>query len=488
MPESALHMPDMRPAYPELALYIDGRWTRGTGGRAIAVVDPGTEQALAELPAASEADVEAAIGAAERAFPAWRDMAPARRGAILLKAAALLRQRMDEISAVMAMELGKPVADGPAEIERAAGLLEWHAAEGLRAYGRVIPAQAGLRQTVLRRPIGPVAAFTPWNGPGASPARKISAALAAGCTVVIKPAEETPATALLIVRCFEEAGVPPGVVNMVFGEPAMISRALISSPAIRLVTFTGSVPVGRLLAELAGRHLKPLILELGGHSPVIVCADADPARAAALAAKSKYRNGGQICVSPTRFFVHDDVYRAFADAFVAQAEAIRVGSALSPDTQMGPLANGRRRGAIEALIANARDAGATIATGARRIGERGFFYAPTVLTDVPEAAEVLRSEPFGPLAILRRFADLDEACRRANDTAYGLAAYAFTDSARAANLIAERVDAGILSINHFGGASPEVPFGGVKDSGYGREGGAECFDGYLVSKLVSHLA
>lgn len=473
--------------YPELGLFIDGQWTSGTGTHRLPVVDPGTEAVLGELPAASAGDVERAVTAAEKAFPDWRDVAPARRADILLRAARLIRERVEEISTVMALELGKPVSDGPLEIERAASLLEWHAAEGLRAYGRIVPGAPGLRQMVLRRPVGPVAAFTPWNGPGASPARKISAALAAGCTVVVKPAEETPGTAVLLLRCFEEAGVPEGVINMVFGDPVVISRTLIAAPAIRLITFTGSVPVGRKLAELAGRHLKPLILELGGHSPVIVCSDADPERVARLTVRGKYRNGGQICISPTRFFVHEDIHARFVEVFAAEAASLRVGSALDPETQMGPLANPRRREATEALVADAEHRGATVAAGGRRIGERGYFYAPTVLTGVPDEAQVMRTEPFGPIAVIRPFTDVANACVKANDTPFGLAAYAFTDSARNAALIAERIDAGILSINHLGGASPEVPFGGVKDSGYGREGGAECFDGYLVSKVVSHL-
>ena len=474
--------------YPELRLFIDGEWTVGTGTGRLPVIDPGTEEVIGELPVAAAGDVERAIVAAERTFADWRDVAPAKRADILLRAARLLRERVQEISTVMALELGKPVSDGPLEIERAASLLEWHAAEGQRAYGRIVPGAPGLRQMVLRRPVGPVAAFTPWNGPGASPARKISAALAAGCTVVVKPAEETPGTAVLLLRCFEEAGVPAGVINMVFGDPEAISRMLIASPAIRLITFTGSVPVGRKLAEFAGRYLKPLILELGGHSPVIVCGDADPERTARLTVRGKYRNGGQICISPTRFFVHEDIHARFVEVFAAEAAGLRVGSALDPATQMGPLANPRRREATEALVADAERRGATVAAGGRRMGDKGYFYAPTVLTGVPEEAQVMRTEPFGPIAVLRPFADLADVCARANDTPYGLAAYAFTDSASNAALIAERVDAGILSINHLGGASPEVPFGGVKDSGYGREGGAECFDGYLVSKVVSHLA
>ncbi len=486
MSEAAIAELAVASLYPSLRLFIGGEWVSGGGRRSVPVVNPATEEVLGRLPVATAADIERAIDAAAGAFPRWRDLAPARRAAILLEAARLIRQRTVELSTVMALELGKPVSEGPLEVERAAALLEWHANEGLRAYGRVVPGEAGLRQTVLRVPIGPVAAFTPWNGPAASPARKISAALAAGCTIVIKPAEETPATAILLLECFAEAGVPSGVVNLLFGDPDEISGALIASPAMRLVTFTGSVPVGRKLAERAGRHLKPSILELGGHAPAIVCADADPAAVVPLLARGKFRNGGQICISPTRVFVHESVHDAFVGRFAAAAKAISVGDPLDPGTHMGPLANRRRREAIEALVADAIDRGGRLAAGGHRVGSRGWFYAPTVLADVPPNASVMQTEPFGPLAVIVRFSDIEEACARANETPHGLAAYAFTDSARSAALIAERVEAGVLSINHLGGASPEIPFGGVKNSGYGREGGAECFDGYLVPRVISH--
>lgn len=477
----------MTHAYPDLNLLIDGSWRAGAGGDTQPVINPATEEVLGQLPVAGAADVDAAIAAASAAFGPWSATAPAHRAALLGRAAALIRARQAEFSMLMALEMGKPVSDGPLETERAAQLLEWHAAEAVRAYGRIIPAAPGLRQSVIRVPVGPIAAFTPWNGPLASPARKTSAAIAAGCTVVLKAAEESPATAILLARCYEEAGLPPGVLNLVFGNPAETSRRLIASGRIRMATFTGSIPVGRTLGELAGRHLKPAILELGGHSPVVVCRDADPVRVARLAARAKFRNSGQICISPTRFYVHDAIYAPFEAAFAAEAAAIRVGNGLDRATQMGPLASARRRDAVEALVDDTVASGARRVTGGRRLENKGFFYAPTVLGDVGDSARAMQEEPFGPVALLTRFGDLDEVCRRANATDFGLAAYAFTHSADAAAVLADRLDCGIMSINFFGGPAPELPFGGVRDSGFGREGGAECFDGYMVPKLIAHM-
>jgi succinate-semialdehyde dehydrogenase / glutarate-semialdehyde dehydrogenase len=479
-------MLDVTQSYRNLSLLIDGTWTNGSGEHTIPVHNPATGARLGQLPSASSEDVQRAIDAAHRAFPGWRNTAPRTRAAFLRHAAALVRREAESLSRLMALELGKPLLDGPAEVERAAQHLEWHAEQSLRTLGEIIPGPSSTTQATLRTPVGPVAAFTPWNGPGASPARKIAAALAAGCTIVIKPAEETPATAIAIAACLQEAGLPAGVLNVVFGDPPAISEALLSSPKIRMMTFTGSVPVGRSLASLAGRFIKPCILELGGHSPVIVCADANPESVARQSVVAKFRNSGQICISPTRFLVHESIYEAFIEHLVAATSALQVGDPLSPETQMGPLIHERRLDAVHDLVRDALKEGATLRAGGKRIGNVGSFYAPTVLTDVPPGARILREEPFGPVAIVQRFSDLREACDAANATDFGLAAYAFTGSAADVSVITEVVETGILSINHFGGASPEVPFGGVKDSGYGREGGTHCFDGYLVSKSVSH--
>ena len=471
--------------YPRLELLIDGAWTAASDGATRPVIDPSTEAVIGLLPVATMADVDRAVEAAARAFKPWRRAGPEARAAVILKAAALVRERIEPIARTITLELGKPHAESRIEVERVAVVFEWHAAEALRAYGRVVPAAAGIQHQVIREPVGVVAAFTPWNGPVASPGRKMTAALAAGCTVVIKPAEETPGSALLLARCLTDAGLPPGALNMVFGDPGAISERLIAAPAVRAFTFTGSVPIGRHLATLAAQHLKPAILELGGHTPVIVCADADPVRAATLCAKTKFRNAGQICMAPTRFYVHERIAAAFTDAFVAAAKAIRIGGGFEPGVEMGPLANARRRAATEALVQQAVRAGATLRTGGTPLRQRGFFYAPTVLTDVPAGADVLTTEPFGPIATIAPFADLDEAIERANGTGYGLAAYAFTDSAAVAAKLGAELECGVVAINHFIAAGYSTPFGGVKDSGYGREGGAECFDGYLQSKTIS---
>ncbi|MBS7699948.1 MULTISPECIES: NAD-dependent succinate-semialdehyde dehydrogenase [unclassified Chelatococcus] len=472
--------------YPPLKLLIDGHWINSDGRATILVENPSTGETLGALPVATESDVTRAVAAARRSFDAWRTTHPQKRVAILRKAASLIRSRTDEMATLMALEQGKPLRDGPAEANRAADHFEWHAEMSLRLLGEVIPGAPGVAQMALRVPVGPVAAFSPWNGPGASPARKMAAALAAGCTLVIKPAEETPATALLIAQCLLEAGVPAGVLNVIFGDPRQISDQLIASPDIRMLTFTGSVPVGRSLAAKAGHYLKPMILELGGHAPVIVCGDADPIVTAQISAGAKFRNAGQICISPTRFYVHGDIHDRFVDSFVAATEALVVGDPLAKDTQMGPMIHSRRLSAVDALIQDAIARGATLRTGGRRIGNTGAFYAPTVLTDVPDSARIMSEEPFGPVAVFQTFTDLREVCDRANATSFGLASYAFTDSAAAIAMISDRVEAGGLSINQFTGSSPEMPFGGVKDSGYGREGGAQCFDGYLTYKSISH--
>lgn len=472
--------------YPPLALHIDGCWEGGKGRETLSVTDPSTELVIGQLPVATEADIDQAITAAERAFPDWRSRTPQQRARILHKAADLIRERSELIAQTITLELGKPLLQSHIEIERMSTLLDWHAAEGCRSYGRIVPGREGVESKVVREPIGVVAAFTPWNGPGASPSRKISAALAAGCAVIIKPAEETPGTAIHIAQCLFDAGLPPGVMNMLFGNPAQISERLIASPVVRAFSFTGSVPVGRSLAELGGRYLKPSVLELGGHSPVIVCPDADPVAVARACVDFKYNNGGQICVSPTRFYIHRTIYASFEQAFIDAALKIKVGAGLEPGVQMGPLANARRREAVETLIEQAISVGACLRTGGKRLDRPGYFLTPAVLTNLPPAARMLRDEPFGPVAMLMPYDELDEAIRLANDTHFGLAGYAFTESAADANRISRALACGTVSINHFSGAGFDTPFGGMKDSGWGREGGMECFEGYMTTKLVSH--
>ncbi|HMM92004.1 NAD-dependent succinate-semialdehyde dehydrogenase [Bradyrhizobium sp.] len=471
--------------YPEIELYIDGRWKRACGQP---VLNPADESVLGTVPSATRADLDDALAAAEKGFAVWRKTAPAKRAQIILKAAALIRQRVDIMAEAMTLEQGKPIEQARLEILRGCDIIEWDATEGLRLYGRVIPSEPGMRHTVLRQPIGPVAAFSPWNFPMSSPARKVAGALSAGCSIILKASEETPAGAVQLVRAFHDAGLPAGVLNLVFGNPSEISDYLIPQSRIRLVTFTGSIPVGKHLAEMAGRHMKPAIMELGGHAPVIVCDDVDPASTGAASAIGKSRNAGQVCVAPTRFFVQKAIYGQFAQSFAERASQLKVGNGLDPSTQMGPLANARRIDAMETLVADAKTRGARVLAGGHRIGNRGYFFPLTVLADVPDDARAMNEEPFGPLALVNPVTTLDEAIEKANSLPYGLAAYAFTRSAGNADRLADEVEVGNLSINHFVSSSAETPFGGVKESGYGREGGVEGLQCYTVVKNVSHKA
>jgi succinate-semialdehyde dehydrogenase / glutarate-semialdehyde dehydrogenase len=470
--------------YPNLQLFIDGEWKSRDGQP---VLNPADDSVLGTVPHATRADLDAALEAAEKGFKMWSRTSPAKRAEIILKAAQLMRERIEELAVAMTLEQGKPIVQSRLEILRACEIIEWDAQEGRRIYGRIIPSEPGMRHSVLRQPIGVVAAFSPWNFPTSSPARKVGGALSAGCSIILKASEETPAGAVQLVKAFADAGLPPGVLNLVFGKPAEISEYLIPQPAVRLVTFTGSVPVGKHLTALAGAHMKPVIMELGGHSPVIVCDDVDPVSSAVNSALAKSRNAGQVCVSPTRFFVEDAIYDRFTEAMTEKAASLKVGSGLDPANQMGPLANERRIAAMEMLVTDAREKGARVMTGGGRIGNRGNFYPLTVLADVPDEARAMREEPFGPLALLNRVRSLDEAIEKANSVPYGLAGYAFTNSARKAERMAESVEVGNLSINHFVASSAETPFGGVKDSGFGREGGTEGLQCYTVVKNVSHL-
>ena len=469
--------------YPTIELYIDGRWKRADGQP---IINPADESVLGTVPTASTADLDDALAAAEKGFMLWRKTSPAKRAQIMLKAASLIRERVDEMAVAMTLEQGKPIEQARLEILRGCDIIEWDATEGMRVYGRVIPSEPGMRHTVLRQPIGPVAAFSPWNFPMTSPARKVAGALAAGCSIILKASEETPAGALQLVRAFHDAGLPAGVLNLVFGNPAQISEYLIPQSRIRLVTFTGSTVVGKHLAEMCGRHMKPAIMELGGHAPVIVCDDVDPATTAATSVTGKSRNAGQVCVSPTRFFVEEKIYEPFARAFAEKASALKIGDGLDRSTQLGPLANSRRIDAMDTLIGDAKAKGARVLAGGHRLGNRGYFYPLTVLADVPDEARAMREEPFGPLALINPVKSIDEAIAKANALPYGLAAYAFTHSANNADRLAEDVEAGNLSINHFVASVAETPFGGVKDSGYGREGGVEGLQCYTVVKNVSH--
>lgn len=471
-------------SYREPQMLIAGEWTRGSG-KPKEVVNPATEEVLAEVPAATEADLDRALASAARGFEVWSRMSAEKRCDIVMAGCRILRERAAEIAPSITMEQGKPVEEARLEIIRAASIIEWDVNEGRRAYGTIVPSDRGYNRFGIKLPIGPIAAFTPWNFPISSPGRKLGAALGAGCSVVIKPSEETPTSTGMLVECLMEGGLPPEVINIVSGNSSMISAYLLASPVIRAMTFTGSTPVGKHLAKLAAEHMKPAVMELGGHSPVIVFDDIDVEAIARQGVAAKFRNAGQICTAPTRFIIQEKAHDRFVEAFVAQAKAIKVGNGLEGGTAMGPLANPRRMTALEGMVADATARGAKVATGGGRIGNRGYFFEPTVLVDVPEDADVLNLEPFGPIAPVVRFGELDEAIAIANRLAYGLCSYAFTNDQARNHELARRVESGIMSLNHFGTSQADTPFGGVKESGYGREGGYETLDAFLVTKFIS---
>jgi succinate-semialdehyde dehydrogenase/glutarate-semialdehyde dehydrogenase len=471
--------------YPSTDLFVDGTWRDGKKDR-LAIINPASEEIIGTVACASREDLDQALEAAAKGFAVWRDISAFDRSKIMRKTASLLRERADAISLTMTLEQGKPLVESRGETLAAADIIDWFAEEGRRTYGRLIPPRApNIRQAVIREPVGPVAAFTPWNFPINQAVRKVSAALAAGCSVLLKGPEETPASCAALVKAFADAGLPAGALNLVFGDPAEISSHVIPHPVIRKVSFTGSTAVGKRLAALAGEHMKRVTMELGGHAPAIIFDDADLDLAVRVLAGSKFRNAGQVCVAPTRFLVQQGAYDRFLSAFAKAAEAVKVGDGREEGVMMGPLANVRRVEAMEALVLDATGRGANIATGGERIGNRGYFFKPTVLTEVPIDARVANEEPFGPLAIVNRFSDMDEALLEANRLPYGLAAYAYTASAKTRMELGRNIESGMISINHHGLALPELPFGGVKDSGYGSEGGTEAMDNYLNTKLVT---
>ncbi|MGP8232099.1 MAG: NAD-dependent succinate-semialdehyde dehydrogenase [Methylovirgula sp.] len=475
--------------YPDVQLLIDGKWRAGAAGRTIPIVNPATEEVIGHVARAEIADLDAALAAAEVGFALWRNISAFERAKVLRRAGDLLRERLERIASLMTLEQGKPLSEARIEVLAAADTLDWFAEESRRAYGRVVPARASnITNLVLKEPVGPVAAFSPWNFPLNQIVRKLGAALAAGCSIIVKAPEETPASPAELIRAVVDAGVPAGVVNLVYGVPAEISEYLIPHNVIRKISFTGSTAVGKQLAALAGKHMKRITMELGGHAPAIIFDDADVETAVKLLAAAKFRNAGQVCTAPTRFVVHKSVYDAFLDKFVAAAQALKIGDGLLPETQLGPLANSRRIEAMEVFIADAIGHGAELRAGGTRVGNKGYFFAPTVLANVPLSARAMNEEPFGPLALVNSFGDLDEALSEANRLPYGLASYAFTRSAATSSALAARLEAGMLGINQTQIAWAELPFGGVKESGYGREGGSEAIQDYLVTKLVTQAA
>ena len=476
----------MSHSYPDTQLLINGQWQPAASGKTIAVHNPATGAVIGQLAHAGIEDLDRALAAAEKGFAIWKNTSAHERQATMRKAAALLKERADDIAALLTQEQGKPLAEAKGEVLAGVGIIEWFADEALRLYGRIVPARRGdVQQLVIKEPVGPVAAFTPWNFPVNQIVRKISAALATGCSFLCKAPEETPASPAALFQCFVDAGVPAGVIGLVYGDPHEISSYLIPHPVIRKITFTGSTPVGKQLAAMAGAHMKRSTMELGGHAPVIIAEDADVELAVKAAGAAKLRNAGQVCISPTRFLVHKSLEKQFAEQVVAYFASIQVGNGLDADTKMGPLANPRRVTAMQSLVANAQAKGAKLLMGGQTLGDAGNFYAPTILADVPLDADVFNNEPFGPMIAMRSFDKLDEAIAEANRLPYGLAAYAFTASLKNAHLLTQQVETGMLWINQPAVASAEMPFGGVKDSGYGSEGGMEALEAYLIPKAVS---
>ncbi|MDG2206016.1 MAG: NAD-dependent succinate-semialdehyde dehydrogenase [Alphaproteobacteria bacterium] len=476
------------PNYPDVQLFIDGKWREGAEGKTLPIIDPATEVEIGRLAHATRPDLDAALKAAEKGFEIWRNTSVFERYQIMRKAAQLLRERKDDIAWLMTRDQGKPLAQSAMEIAVGADTIDWFAEEARRTYGQVIPARApGVTQMTMKLPVGVVAAFTPWNFPVNQIVRKLSAALATGCSIIVKAPEETPASPAELIRVFQDAGVPDGVVNLVYGIPAEISEYLIPHPTVRKISFTGSTPVGKHLAALAGGHMKRATMELGGHAPVLVFDDADVDNAINVMASTKLRNAGQVCVSPTRFLVQENAAEKFIDGFVAAMESATVGNGLDPETEMGPLANERRIPAMEAMIADAKSKGADVITGGERIGNQGYFFQPTVLRNVSPNTTAMNDEPFGPMALINTFKTYDEAVHEANRLPYGLAAYAFTSSAETLQKLSCEVESGMLTVNHVGLALPEVPFGGIQDSGYGTEGGSDAVEPYLETRFVTAL-
>jgi succinate-semialdehyde dehydrogenase/glutarate-semialdehyde dehydrogenase len=472
--------------YPLLRLLVAGEWRSASATTVTTpVVDPATGEEFARVPHATPDDLQDALRAADRGQAVWRTVPPAERAAVIRRAARLLEERADRVSRVITRELGKPTMDAEQEVRTAVGILEWNADEGRRTYGRLIPGAADTRQTVVHEPIGPVAAFSPWNVPLISPSRKISAALAAGCSVIIKPAEETPGAAICLAEAFLDAGLPADVLGLVLGDPNTISETLLTSPVVRAVTFTGSTTVGRLLASTAAQHLKRSVMELGGHAPVVVCADADPAEVAQGAARAAFRSSGQVCTSPTRFLVAREVYAEFVDRLSDLVARLRVGPGLDPASDIGPVLGPRRIMALEHLVADAVAKGARVTTGGHALPGRGYFFAPTVLAEVGPDCEVSQVEPFGPLATVAAYDDLDEAVVRANEVPYGLAGYVFGHDARTLRRLENELDCGAIAVNHWQVSGPETPFGGHRDSGFGSEGGSEGVAAFQQIKYIS---
>ncbi len=475
-------------SYEKLQLLIAGEWKEGSSGQTEPVINPATEDIIAEVPHASREDLDLALQASAAGFMIWRNEPASKRQAVIERAAQLMNERVEAIARTLTQEMGKPLSEAKVEMDFVINVARWYGEEGKRAYGRIIPPRIpGARQMVVKEPVGPACAFVAWNFPGTNVIRKVAGALSAGCSIIIKPSEETPGTAVAIARCFQDAGLPPGVLNVVFGIPDEVSRHVLGSKIPRKVSFTGSVPVGKHLQKLSAETLKRCTMELGGHAPVIVFDDADVNKALDATAGFKFRNAGQVCISPTRFYIQEKVYDAFVDGFTERAKSIKVGNGLEDGVQMGPLIASRRLDVMESFVSDAQDQGATVTTGGERVGNLGYFYAPTVLRDTPDTARIMREEPFGPLAPITPFKSFDEVVERANSLEFGLASYVFTSDGDKAAKISDALNTGLVGVNHPYVSMPETPFGGVNESGYGSEGGIEGLDAFLRTKFVTEV-
>ncbi|WP_296747148.1 NAD-dependent succinate-semialdehyde dehydrogenase [Mesorhizobium sp.] len=472
----------------KVELLIAGVWRGGSEGKSEPLINPANEEVLAEVPHASVADLDEALTAAAQGFKTWKAMTAQQRWVIMSKAADLIEQRKAEIARVLTMENGKSLAEATGEVQFAADATRWYAEEGKRAYGRIVPARLpGVRQMVLKEPVGPVAAFAAWNFPASNTIRKIAGALGAGCSIILKPAEETPGTAVAMARCFQEAGLPAGVLNIVFGVPSEVSSYLLASPIIKKVSLTGSTAVGKLLQKQAADTLKRCTMELGGHAPVIVHKDADLEKTLDTLVTFKFRNAGQVCTSPTRFYIHEAVYEPFLSGFADRANRLKIGNGLEEGVQMGPMIAPRRLEAMDGFVADAQSHGAMVVAGGRRRGNTGYFYEPTLLRDVPDTARIMSEEPFGPIAPATTFSSFDEVIERANSLPYGLASFVFTRDLALAQKSELALDAGLVGVNHMMVSTPETPFGGVNESGYGSESGIEGLEAYLRTKFVTEV-
>lgn len=476
--------------YPEkIELLIDGKWRAGSEGRSEPLMDPATEKVLAQVPHASKADLDEALEASARGFRIWREVPPLQRQAVMEKAAQLMDERCEQLARTLTMEEGKPIGEARLEVKSAAEFTRWYGEEGKRTYGRIVPARMpGVRQMVMKEPVGPTCGFAAWNFPASNVIKKMAGAIAAGCSVLIKPSEETPGTAVGLARCFQDAGLPAGVLNVVFGVPAEVSSHVLASDIPRKVSFTGSTAVGKHLLKLAADTVKRCTMELGGHSPVVVFDDADVGKAIQLLGASKFRNAGQVCISPTRFYVQEDAYDRFVDGFTRLARSLKVGNGLEDGTQMGPLVGARRLDVMSAFVADAVSEGGKVRTGGERVGNQGYFFAPTVISDVPDSARIMREEPFGPIVPITPFKSFEEVVDRANSLPFGLAGYAFTSDGRKAAMIEDALNVGMLGVNQLVLAVPESPFGGVNQSGYGSEGGIEGLDAFMRTKYVAETS